>query len=114
MKRFLYGRDAPMETPQEIHCVAISPSKVYPASVSACRVKPGHPRKRERVNEVNDPVLVTALLDRLLHHVTTLSIQQEESCRLRHRRLAGLTPGNHPGRQTVLPASCPRCRGRLG
>lgn len=36
-----------------------------------------------------DPVLATALLDRLLHHATTLNIRGE-SYRLRHRRDAGL------------------------
>lgn len=36
-----------------------------------------------------DPVLATALLDRLLHHATTLNIRGE-SYRLRHRRNAGL------------------------
>lgn len=36
-----------------------------------------------------DPVLATALLDRLLHHATTLNIRGE-SYRLRHRRAAGL------------------------
>jgi len=37
-----------------------------------------------------DPVLAVALLDRLLHHATTLNIRGE-SYRLRHRRQAGLT-----------------------
>ena len=37
-----------------------------------------------------DPVLATALLDRLLHHATTLNIRGE-SYRLRHRRNAGLS-----------------------
>ena len=36
-----------------------------------------------------DPLLATALLDRLLHHATTLNIQGD-SYRLRHRRNAGL------------------------
>ncbi|MDZ7778665.1 MAG: IS21-like element helper ATPase IstB [Gemmatimonadota bacterium] len=36
-----------------------------------------------------DPVLATALLDRLLHHATTINIRGE-SYRLRHRRNAGL------------------------
>lgn len=36
-----------------------------------------------------DPVLATALLDRLLHHATTINIRGE-SYRLRHRRRAGL------------------------
>ncbi len=38
-----------------------------------------------------DPVLATALLDRLLHHATTINIRGE-SYRLRNRRSAGLTP----------------------
>ena len=37
-----------------------------------------------------DPVLATALLDRLLHHATTINIRGE-SYRLRNRRGAGLT-----------------------
>jgi DNA replication protein DnaC len=43
-----------------------------------------------------DPVLAIALLDRLLHHATTLNIRGE-SYRLRHRRNAGtLTPQPNP------------------
>jgi DNA replication protein DnaC len=38
-----------------------------------------------------DPVLATALLDRLLHHATTINIRGE-SYRLRHRRQGGLPP----------------------
>jgi DNA replication protein DnaC len=38
-----------------------------------------------------DSVLATALLDRLLHHATTINIRGE-SYRLRNRRKAGLTP----------------------
>jgi DNA replication protein DnaC len=38
-----------------------------------------------------DPVLATALLDRLLHHSTTISLKGE-SYRLRHRIRAGLHP----------------------
>lgn len=38
-----------------------------------------------------DPVLATALLDRLLHQATTLNIRGE-SYRLKHRREAGLEP----------------------
>lgn len=41
-----------------------------------------------------DKVLATALLDRLLHHATTINIRGE-SYRLRHRRTAGL--GDHLG-----------------
>ena len=37
----------------------------------------------------NDPVLATAILDRLLHHATTLNIKGE-SYRLREKKKAGL------------------------
>ncbi len=40
-----------------------------------------------------DPVLATALLDRLLHHATTINIRGE-SYRLRHRRQAGTEPAS--------------------
>lgn len=40
-----------------------------------------------------DTVLATALLDRLLHHATTLNIRGE-SYRLRHRRQSGLSTSN--------------------
>jgi len=43
-----------------------------------------------------DEVLATALLDRLLHHSTTINIRGE-SYRLRHRRQAGLTPQTPSG-----------------
>jgi DNA replication protein DnaC len=43
-----------------------------------------------------DPVLATALLDRLLHQSTTVNIRGE-SYRLRHRRQAGLTSGETKG-----------------
>ena len=43
-----------------------------------------------------DPLLATALLDRLLHQSTTVNIRGE-SYRLRHRRQAGLTPGSTKG-----------------
>ena len=43
-----------------------------------------------------DPVLATALLDRLLHQSTTVNIRGE-SYRLRHRRQAGLKTGNPKG-----------------
>ncbi len=42
-----------------------------------------------------DPVLATALLDRLLHHSSTINIRGD-SYRLRHRRQAGLTTGDTP------------------
>lgn len=38
-----------------------------------------------------DPVLATALLDRLLHHATAVNIRGERF-RLRHRRQSGLPP----------------------
>lgn len=43
-----------------------------------------------------DPVLATALLDRLLHQSTTVNIRGE-SYRLRNRRQAGLTSGESKG-----------------
>lgn len=49
-----------------------------------------------------DPVLAIALLDRLLHHATTLNIRGE-SYRLRHRRKAGLlTP--HLNAEVPMPS----------
>ena len=45
----------------------------------------------------NDPVLATAVLDRLLHHATTLNIKGE-SYRLREKRKAGLL-GRTPKKQ---------------
>ena len=43
-----------------------------------------------------DPILATALLDRLLHHSTTVNIRGE-SYRLRHRRQAGLSSSQTKG-----------------
>ncbi len=42
-----------------------------------------------------DPIIATAILDRLLHHSTTVNIRGE-SYRLRERRKAGLLPGCAP------------------
>jgi len=39
-----------------------------------------------------DPIIATAILDRLLHHSTTVNIRGE-SYRLKERRKAGLLPG---------------------
>jgi len=39
----------------------------------------------------HDPIIATAILDRLLHHSTTVNIRGE-SCRLKDRRKAGLLP----------------------
>jgi DNA replication protein DnaC len=44
----------------------------------------------------NDPVLATAILDRLLHHATTLNIKGE-SYRLKEKRRAGLLGQARPG-----------------
>ena len=51
----------------------------------------------------NDPVLATAILDRLLHHATTLNIKGE-SYRLREKKKAGLfgrRPVADPGEGTT-------------
>jgi DNA replication protein DnaC len=42
-----------------------------------------------------DPILATALLDRLLHHSTTIAIRGE-SYRLKDRKMAGLIPQKRP------------------
>jgi DNA replication protein DnaC len=42
-----------------------------------------------------DPIIATAILDRLLHHSTTLNIRGE-SYRLKERRKAGLIPLPEP------------------
>ena len=49
-----------------------------------------------------DPIIATAILDRLLHHSTTINIRGE-SYRLKERRKAGLIP--LPGPATAEPAS---------
>jgi len=51
----------------------------------------------------NDQVLATAILDRLLHHATTLNIKGE-SYRLKEKRKAGLL-GSSPERKEVTPPS---------
>lgn len=59
----------------------------------------------------NDPVLATAILDRLLHHSTTLNIKGD-SYRLKDKRRAGLlgrakpteeTPATEPSHEEVMP-----------
>ena len=52
----------------------------------------------------NDPVLATAVLDRLLHHATTLNIKGE-SYRLREKRKAGLLgrPSQNQENKEVTP-----------
>jgi DNA replication protein DnaC len=57
---------------------------------------------------VNDPVLATAVLDRLLHYATTLNIKGE-SYRLKEKRRAGLlgrpgTPSPNSEQEVPLPA----------
>lgn len=57
----------------------------------------------------HDPVLATAILDRLLHHSTTLNIKGE-SFRLKEKRRAGLLGRTRPepeGEKEVLPDSDP-------
>jgi DNA replication protein DnaC len=62
-----------------------------------------------------DPIIATAILDRLLHHSTTINIRGE-SYRLKHRRRAGLLP--RPEEQQanpelpVPPAVAPNSRGK--
>ena len=51
----------------------------------------------------NDQVLATAILDRLLHHATTLNLKGE-SYRLREKKKAGLfgrRPASEPGEGTT-------------
>jgi len=50
-----------------------------------------------------DPIIATAILDRLLHHSTTVNIRGE-SYRLKERRRAGLLPRtDQQGQETALP-----------
>jgi DNA replication protein DnaC len=63
-----------------------------------------------------DPIIATAILDRLLHHSTTINIRGD-SYRLKDRRRAGLLP--RPEDQQVppltqLPAVAPSRRGKRG
>lgn len=70
-----------------------------------------------------DPIIATAILDRLLHHSMTINIRGE-SYRLKDRRRAGLLPGREQGEQpevaalSVAPVSAPpkarRPRAALG
>lgn len=62
-----------------------------------------------------DPIIATAILDRLLHHSTTVNIRGE-SYRLKERRRAGLLPGRQEGERpeaalSVAPSSAsPKAR----
>src|SRR3954454_18272549 len=59
-----------------------------------------------------DPIIATAILDRLLHHSMTINIRGE-SYRLNDRRRAGLLPGREQGQRpeaaalSVAPVSAP-------
>lgn len=53
-----------------------------------------------------DPIIATAILDRLLHHSTTINIRGE-SYRLKDRRRAGLLPRPEDQRPDVEPAPPP-------
>jgi DNA replication protein DnaC len=55
-----------------------------------------------------DPIIATAILDRLLHHSTTINIRGE-SYRLKDRRRAGLLPRSEP---SVPPAESAASRSR--
>jgi DNA replication protein DnaC len=60
-----------------------------------------------------DPIIATAILDRLLHHSTTINIRGE-SYRLKERRKAGLIPlpeqqqARRVQNPWVINGSCPR------
>jgi hypothetical protein len=61
-----------------------------------------------------DPIIATAILDRLLHHSTTINIRGE-SYRLKDRRRAGLLPRPedqqaHP--DLPVPAAAPSTRAK--
>jgi DNA replication protein DnaC len=58
-----------------------------------------------------DPIIATAILDRLLHHSTTVNIRGE-SYRLKERRKAGLIP--QPEQQQPELSSAPETRGKRG
>jgi DNA replication protein DnaC len=64
-----------------------------------------------------DPIIATAILDRLLHHSTTINIRGE-SYRLKDRRRAGLLtkPEDQPPATALAPpaAGAPSSRGKRG
>ena len=66
-----------------------------------------------------DPIIATAILDRLLHHSTTVNIRGE-SYRLKDRRKAGLLPGRDgamgppPSVAPVSTTAKTRQKGALG
>jgi DNA replication protein DnaC len=55
----------------------------------------------------NDPIIATVILDRLLHHSTTITIRGE-SYRLRERKKAGLLPATAQGAEPSPPTRAPR------
>ena len=59
-----------------------------------------------------DPIIATAILDRLLHHSTTVNIRGE-SYRLKERRKAGLISSPEPPPLQPQPAPAPRTRRNL-
>src|SRR5438445_11313117 len=63
-----------------------------------------------------DSIIATAILDRLLHHSTTINIRGE-SYRLKDRRRAGLLPrpeDQQPNPATVAAAGAPNTRSKRG
>ena len=62
-----------------------------------------------------DPIIATAILDRLLHHSTTINIRGE-SYRVQERRRAGLLPRpqDQPPVLGTPPAVAPSGRGKRG
>jgi DNA replication protein DnaC len=58
-----------------------------------------------------DPIIATAILDRLLHHSTTVNIRGE-SYRLKERRKAGLIPLPEQNQAEPPPAAAPNGRGK--
>lgn len=55
-----------------------------------------------------DPIIATAILDRLLHHSTTINIRGE-SYRLKDRRKAGLVPPREQDRTAVATSLASDC-----
>jgi len=71
------------------------------AAASSCR--------RTKVTGIGDrffgdPIIATAILDRLLHHCTTINIRGE-SYRLKDRRRAGLLPRSEQGTALTQPSA---------
>jgi DNA replication protein DnaC len=58
-----------------------------------------------------DAIIATAILDRLLHHSTTVE-HSGESYRLKERRKAGLLPSPEPQQNESASAAAPNSRGK--